>query len=218
MKLQEIIFKKPVKVLQVFRNINIYGKADKSFENRKGTMEWQSILSKSGYVSGDELFLPETFFDHNHPETGGIITLEDNNQTGKGNTPYLHSSKITGRNEEADSNRFFKTGSIAKLDIFEIKNELELFLKYDAYEVGIPERKNFKLCLLKPKVPVEIKINGKTDFSMTSGRQRVFKEQHYLFEYLGEYKYCKILKEPFAPMIKHVPEERKTVDLIKPLW
>jgi hypothetical protein len=80
MKLQEITFRRPVKIVQVFRNINIYGKADKSFENRKEAMEWKPVSSRSGYVVDNDLFLPEKFFDNNVPGNCEIITLEDNNQ------------------------------------------------------------------------------------------------------------------------------------------
>jgi hypothetical protein len=147
-----------------------------------------------------------------------MITLEDNNQQKAFTTTALQPTKIITSNNGPDSNRCFKQKNFAKIDIFEIKNDLELFLKYDRYEVGIPERENFKLCILKKNNPVEIKINGKTDFSMTSGRERIFKEQHYIFEYLGDFGSCKILKEPYESVIKRVPEERKIIDLIKPLW
>jgi hypothetical protein len=218
MKLQEITFKKPVKILQIFRNINVYGKADKSFENRKKAMEWKPVSSKSGYVIDNDLFLPEKFFDNNVAGNCEIITLEDNNQQETFSATDLQHTKMIASNNEPGFNRCFKQKSFAKIDIFEIKNDLELFLKYDSYEVGIPERKNFKLCILKINNPVEIKINGKTDFSMTSGRERIFKEQHYIFEHLGDFGSCKILKEPYESIIKRVPAERKIIDLIKPLW
>ncbi|MCX6132020.1 MAG: hypothetical protein NTX25_23555, partial [Proteobacteria bacterium] len=84
--------------------------------------------------------------------------------------------------------------------------------------VGDPKREDFKLGEVKKGKPIEIKINGKTDFSLTSRRARVFKEQTYIFNYIGDFSECKILKEPFDFTLKRLPSDRKVVDLIKPLW
>jgi hypothetical protein len=207
MKPQEINFKKPVRIIQVFRNINIYGKEEKSFELRKDAMTWKPIPSKSGYVANGELYLPEHVATHPQFSNCDIITLEDKHPS---SAPSI----------SAETNHCFSTARTNPLDIFEIrmKEELELHLKYGYFEVGIPERENFKLCTIKQNSPVEIKINGKTDASLSSRRARVFKEQYYVIEYLGDFSHCKLLKEPFETHIKHVPENRKVVDLIKPLW
>ena len=204
MKLQEFHFKKPVKILQVFKIIHIYGKADKSFENRKSEMEWKPFHSKSGSIANGKLFLPEDFIKEQYENDSLLITLED--------------EQLTGKNHSSSHNRVFKFAKTYQLDIFEIKDDLELFLKYDQWEIGIPERDNFKLAMLNEAQPVEIKINGKTDSSLTSGRERVFKEQQYIFNYLGEFQSAQLLKEPFEPVIKTIPAQRKTVDLIKTLW
>jgi hypothetical protein len=209
MKLQEIIFKKPVKLIQVFRNINIYGKEEKSFEVRKDAMTWKPILSKSGYVLENELYLPEQILQHPDFSNCDLIILEDDNSV-----QYLHFS-----NKE-QSNYCFITTRPNQLDIFELrmKEELELHLKWGYFEIGTPERKNFKLCDIKLHKPVEIKINGKTDASLSSRRARVFKEQYYVLDYIGDFPQCKLLKEPFDAVVKRVSEDRKIIDLIKPLW
>ena len=53
---------------------------------------------------------------------------------------------------------------------------------------------------------------------MSARRARVFKEQHYIFEYIGNFDKCTLLREPFEPIKKEIPADRKIVDLIKPLW
>lgn len=207
MKLREITFKKTVRIIQVFRNINIYGKEEKSFELRKDAMEWKPISSKSGYVANGELFLPEQITAHPQFLNCDIITFNDHHPSSDiSNLPEL--------------NHCFSTARKNQLAIFELrmKEELELHLHYGYFEIGIPERANFKLCTLQPNYPVEIKINGKTDASLTSRRARVFKEQYYIVEYLGDYTHCKLLKEPYDSYIKQIPETRKVIDLIKPLW
>jgi len=220
MKLQEIIFKKPVKIVQIFRNINVYGKAKKSFDDRRDEMTWRDIPSKSGYVTDNELYLPEKILDNADFKRCGLITIEDDNLSPTFSSPDLRFTTVIKGGFETIYNHCFHLNQRAKVGIFEIRNNdgLELFLQYDYYEIGIPERENFKLCDLKQNSPVEIKINGKTDFSMSSGRERVFKEQYYICEYLGDFEKCNLLREPYAPIIKQVPHNRKVADLLKPLW
>jgi hypothetical protein len=135
-----------------------------------------------------------------------LITLEDTNFVSKFNLSYVNASKSF-----TFSNRY-------QLDVFELKNDLDIHLHYDKYEVGIPARANYKLCHLDQDEPIEIKINGKIDATASRGRERMFKEQQFIFQYLGDFKKYKILREPFLPMSKIIPSKRKVVDLIKPLW
>ena len=60
MKLEQIQFRKSIKILQVFCNINYYGKTEKSFQDRKETMAWREIPSTNGHVIDNELYLPES--------------------------------------------------------------------------------------------------------------------------------------------------------------
>ena len=68
-----------------------------------------------------------------------------------------------------------------ELGIFEIAQEhdnLELHLKPDYFEIGIPASNRFRVCMLREGSPVEIMINGKTDFASGSTWDRTFLEQH----------------------------------------
>lgn len=204
MRNSRVNFKHPVCVLQVFRNINVYGKDKRSFEDRKEDMEWKEFHSKSGFVRDGQFYLPETILHLPHFQNGDLITLEDSMQ----------------QNTSEETNECFYLHHPNPLHIFELKKEEELvlLLKYGYFEVGAPKRNDFKLCELKLNEPVEIKINGKTDASLTSGRERKFKEQFYIFQFLGQFSECTILREPFVPFVKQVPRERKEVDLLKRLW
>jgi hypothetical protein len=220
MKLQEVAFNRPVRIFQVFRNIHVYDKTQKSFEDRKEAMAWQEIPSQSGWVVDNELYLPEKILQDPDFTTCNLITLEDDNPRSFALT-NLSPAKTTGTKEEQNHNRCFSLGNFINLDIFKLKRdhkELELFLQHGYFEVGIPARDNFKLCTLKKNSPVEIKINGKTESSLSARRARQFKEQHYIIDYLGDFRSCKLLREPYDPVIKQVPANRKVVDLIKPLW
>lgn len=215
MKVKEIPFKRPRMVFQVFRNINIYDKSKKSLDDRKDKLSWNTIQSYSGYVINDELHLPEQILKNPDFKVCDLITLSDDNH------PQVLTPQNSGAKAPTSSyNHCLSLIGPNKFEIFEIKKaeNLELHLRYDPFEIGIPERKNFKLCDLKKNKPVEIKINGKTDFSMASRRARVFKEQAYIIEYLGGFDKCKILKTPFNHVSKNIPTKRKVVDLLKPLW
>lgn len=204
MNISRIEFRHPVKILQVFSNVNVYGKDQKSFETRREEVKWTDFVSRSGHVKDGKLFLPESVSQQPHFQNCDLITLEDSQQ----------------ESEDAETNRCFYLHHPNPLHIFQLKKEEELVLdlKYGYFEVGTPKRNDFKLCELKLNEPVEIKINGKTDAAMASGRERKFKEQFYIFNYLGEFREAVFLKEPFAPIIKEIPRERKEVNLLKTLW
>lgn len=205
MKLPEIFFKKPAKVIQVFKKINIYGKDEKSFDLRKDLMQWNNILSKSGYIKNGEIFIPENILDKKDHQLCEIILLTDN----------ASNRDLISADEE---NQYLLPAFSWRFEIFELKKNLDIFLRYNEYEIGIPSREDFKLSTLKKGVPLEIKINGKTDFSMTAGKERKYKDQSYIFIYHGEFNKTKILKEPFQPVKKSISGERKVINLIKPLW
>lgn len=218
MKPTEILFNKPVRIIQVFRNINIYNKAKKSFEDRKEEMEWKDIPSKSGYVHNNELYLPESIQLHPAFHQCNIITLEDDNNPASlfSTSPFPNQPL----NKIPVYNRCFNLQHAIGIDIFKLKmkTDIELHLQYGYFEVGTPERENFKCCSIKMNTPVEIKINGKTDSSLSSRQDRLFKEQYYIYDYIGDFEKCKLLKEPYKPIIKQVPAIRKEVNLLKPLW
>lgn len=224
MKAASIEFARPVKVLQVFRNINIYGKPKKSLDDRKAELEWSEIPSRSGHVIDGQLFLPESIKTDPDVRSCDLITIEDDTQPQIFTPAHLQFTKVMAivsrLPQPPPTNHCFNLLRPNKLDIFELrlKDELELYLQYGYFDVGIPKRNNFKLCEVKQKQPVEIKINGKTDHSLSQGRDRLFKEQHYVFDYVGDFSSATLLREPFEATSKRVPEERKVVDLIKQLW
>ena len=205
MKLQRIEFKKPVKVIQLFKKISVYTKAEKSFELRKDEMQWNDLTSKSGYINEGELFLPESFSDKKDAHLTDLILMADNS--------------IMSNNESATpENQYFLPSPTYRFDIFEIKKNLDLFLRYNEYDIGMPKRNDFKLAALRKGISLEIRINGKSDYTMTAGKERTYKDQQYILTYHGDFNSASILKEPFNAVKKKIPAERKIVDLIKPLW
>jgi hypothetical protein len=224
MHAERIEFGRPVKVMQVFRNVNLYGKSKKSFEARRAEMQWGDIFSKSGHVIDGQLFLPASVSKDPDVRSCDLITLEDDNQEQVFSAAHLQFTKVIRFLPRLPhpplTNRFMNLTRPNKLDIFELRNEgeLELYLEHGYYTIGIPKRSNFKLCEVKLDQPVQIKINGKTDHSLSRGRERIFKEQHYVFHYLGDFSSATLQRDPFKAVHKSVPHIVKEVDLIKQLW
>jgi hypothetical protein len=220
MKSQEIGFKHTVKIFQVFRYIHNYKKSEKSFDDRKDKVDWNTVPSKSGHIFKDELYLPENILNDPRLMTCDLIMLEDD--LAPIHSQAINMTKLNGvtSNPKSANVHCLHLDRKCTFDIFEIKHKehLELHLRYGYFEVGIPTRENFKLCEIREKKPIEIKINGKIESSLTSRRARVFKEQTYIITYLGDFSQSRILKEPFSATLKKVPTNRKVVDLVKPLW
>lgn len=209
MKPQSIIFKRPFKLVQLFRNINTYGKEEKSFEDRKEKLAWKPIQSTSGYLKDDVVHLPASVLAQTNFKNCDLIILVDDNFKEKQNVFYMDENMFCFQNKSAHELGFIQL----KLD-----QKIELYLKHGYFEVGFPKRDNFKLCELIVHKPVAIKINGKRDFSAGGRRARTFVEQEYIFHYLGDFIHCEILKEPTIAVQKAIPIEYKIIDLLKPLW
>jgi hypothetical protein len=207
---QEIIFKKPVQVVQVFRMINMYGKDEKSFSDRKDKLVWREMSSGSGYVANGILYLPPGV--HNDKKFGNcdLITIEDECDV----TSQDEWKMISGKYERGN-NHCFNLHHPGQYEIFTFNNDpIEISLYYSYSYVGAPSRDNFTLAVLEKNAPVEVKVNGKLDTS----RGRYFKEQLFIFQLLGRFDRCCILNEAAKPVVKFVPPDRKLVDLLKPLW
>ncbi|RZK58434.1 MAG: hypothetical protein EOO91_08270 [Pedobacter sp.] len=209
MKSLPILSKKSFKLIQLFRNINSYGKDEKSFEDRKEKIAWKPIESTAGFVKDDVVHLPESILEQPNFEHCDLILLIDDNFQTFQNVVYT-----------SEKNLCFRNKSENKFDFLQIKldEKVELYLKPGYFEVGFPERNEFKVCELTISKPVSIKINGKRDFSLTGRRARTFIEQEYIFNYIGDFTSIQIEKEPFHSVVKNVPTEKKVIDLMKPLW
>lgn len=209
MNTEEKTLNRPVKIIQVYRYIHIYGKENKSDNNIKNTDPWIPIHSRTGQYIDGKLYISENKWASGNPVNLDLILLLDEMPSG---TSFSE--------KETESIYFLNLGHPKKWEIFELSlmDNLELHLKYDHFAIGEPSREDFKLCELKPNLPVEVKINGKLDFSLTSRRERSYKEQLYIFEYLGEVDKVMILESPISPSQKEIPSNRKIINLIKPLW
>jgi hypothetical protein len=195
--------------LQVFCNIVCYEKDEKSFADRKQKLEWRDAESVNGHVIDQQLFLPEHILAHPRLQRCSLITILDDLTI-----KHYHIWDM-------EANECLVLDVPRPLGIFNLaqKEELELHLRYEPYSTAKPKRDGFKIGDLRKGEPVEVKINGKYDHSLFgSPRARVFKEQQYIFQYIGDFTSFQVLKQPLTSIHKRIPENRKLVDLLKPLW
>jgi hypothetical protein len=207
MKEEIIKTKKSKLILQVYHNFFQYHKDMKSFSDRKEVTEWKTELnSKSAYLKDGKLILSKSDYNKDLLNCDLIILNDFNSE-----------SEIKALKQVQYFNLVWKI----KFEIFQLKkvdNQIELHLLYDYYEIGEPKRENFKLCNLEMNTPIEIKINGKLDHSLSSGRKRTYKEHCYIFHLIGETDAFELVRTPFKGSIKKIAKPLKTVDLMKKLY
>lgn len=209
MKATVVTLKKPVKILQVFSKILYYYKDEKSFADRKHKLEWQDAESVNGFVADQQLYLPEQVLAHPALHRCNVITIIDDQTIEQ----YPWREKEDNNCFVLDVPRPFGDFNLA------LAEELELHLRHQSLSIQKPSRPAYKVCDLRMGEPVEVKINGKYDHSLFgSPRARVFKEQQYIFHYIGDFTSFQVLKHPVPPIHKCIPENRKLVNLLKPLW
>lgn len=230
---QEIIKTKKAKmILQVYHNYFLYHKDMKSFADRKELTDWnKEIKSKSAYLKDGKLVLSKSDFT-SEIHNSNLIVLNDLNHSSKlknlKNSNYQQDLIESERNTYSQIRSPLKQVEYFNLDnskknfaIFQLRKVddiIELHLLYDYFEIGEPERKNFKLCNLEIDVPVEIKINGKLDHSLSSRRERTYKEHCCIFHLAGQTNEFELERSPFRGSLKKIPKPLKVVDLMKQLY
>jgi hypothetical protein len=232
---QEIIQTKKSKlVLQVYHNYFLYHKDMKSFSDRKELTKWKSkINSKSAYLEDGKLILSKSDYNPDLINCDLIILNDFNSESeieAAKNQNQRWQKDLVDFEERTDGKvwanlkqvqYFTLAESHRKFEIFQLKKvdtHIELQLLYDLYEIGEPKRENFKLCKLEMNTPIEIKINGKLDHSLSSGRERSYKEHCYIFHLIGETDEFELAREPFKGSVKQIPKPLKSLNLMKELY
>jgi hypothetical protein len=214
---ENIPLNQPVALVQLHRQLFTYGKALKSFEDRKGLSRWQDpLLSRSGHVEGGKLYLPQRIREQADFPRCNFISLEDlhprQEEVAERTSPTCYLGLEPQRNACLDLTH------PRPLHIFQLKGvdeKIEIYLRWGYFEVGEPRRDNIKLAELEAGKSVEIKINGKRDSSLTGRRERLFQEQHFIFEHLGFFTQCSLLPSAAPAVPKQLPSDRKVVDMLK---
>ena len=234
MKIESIQSKKPKLILQVYHNYIEYQKDMKSFSDRKEFTEWKNeINSKSAYLNNGRLILSKSDYNtellncdlvilndfNSESELEAIESQKKRWQKDLVSFEKRTAEKIWGKLNQVQY--FALDLNLRKFEIFQFKKvdtQIELHLFYDLCEIGEPKRENFKLCNLEMNVPIEVKINGKLDHSLSSRKERIYKEHSYIFHLIGEIDQFEFEREPFKGSVKQIPKPLKTINLMKNIY
>lgn len=233
MKQEIISTKKPKLILQVYHNYIQYTKEQKSFNDRKEETLWKkNTVSKSGIIKDDTLVIPKKAYTEKLHHCDIVILNDFNRKDALLQEKKRWKNDLIVSKEKPDGTTTktlqyiqyysFIKNNAGSFQIFQFKkknaSDIEVHLLYDLFEIGRPTRENFKLCNLELNVPIEIKINGKLDHTLSHSGKRIYKEHCYIFHLLGERNEFELLREPFEGVTKKIPNPKKTINLFKPLY
>lgn len=215
--------------IHIFKKQANIPKPNYTVEMRKAFAKWpKSIMSEIGQIIDDRILLPECYIDTIDSKQTGAIIIQDTIDFNE-KQPEL---KIISFNEndkikKQNSNllTFGNQNSVWIFELFAIEKtalgKLELHLKYEnnKYSIGEPKRNDQKLFELEKGKPIEVKINGKSDTTMSAGKQRNYSEFDYIIEYLGEVNSISFEAPNRIRVERIIPQViEKTIDLRKILY
>jgi hypothetical protein len=216
-------------VIQIFTNSYIYDKEYKNYDSRKEYVEWKTELQSKSFV-GKKVKINKNGYENRTGIIKNLVILIDNNynsfedflQLKRLNKEYCNDIESSKKiyNKQSQKTQNLMLGNLGKhkleIDIFKLRldENIELFINWDYWKIGNPIRENFKIAELKENQPINIKIDGKRDFSMSKGKKRTFIENNYIIEYKGIINEIEISKdnETFA---KKIPTNMKEINLMK---
>lgn len=221
----DILFSKEKHVLEIFYNQIVYTKNERGFQNHNSSkFHWpQSIKSNAGFVNQQTLFLPKNSDTVDSIEKCDLLIITDYHpEFSRSRIGLLKEQGFIDRRGAFVHNHYL----VAKhqqayygILKFIVQNPLRIHLEYDLWGVGIPKRDNFLIANVLQDKKVRILINGKNDFSMSSRRERTYKEQDFLLHYHGAVNGCKLMDDKEITKDKPVVlENYRNIDLRKTLF
>lgn len=205
-KPKEIELKRPLRVIQVYRNACLFQKGDLALGQNRDFLRWPEKSSSTGFVSNGVLRLMQPFEELTRINQYDLVLLFDDfsDDPDRRERSWLEKPCV-----------FKQAASQINLRFLRLKpkeERFEIFLSGSDLS-GWPKRESRKLCELQTGSPVGIKINGKMD----GYHQRYYIEEQFVLEDLGKLQTIQI-----APLqesvLKKVPEPVKRVDLRELLW
>ena len=195
----QVLFRKPVEILEVWRSKRLHLKNDMPPDLRRGPLDWTPFDSPFGAVTGDGLFLNHSVAEGIDARATRVLLLVSDHPSTNNYSYYP-----AGCSAQANPHH-------VKLDVFAVdpREDWPVLLIPPTYVR--PVRKAFQVASLQPGETVELRLNGKSD----GYHQRMYLEWSYLLRRSGPFQVATFQDGPFRV---DPAAERRVVDLRKPLW
>lgn len=198
-----------IDVFQIYKIVKQFAKPEYNTESRADFFNIQEqIISHNGFLDANTLYLPIEKKADPKIQESKLLIIQDFI-----NPDYSHLTR--GLNHFA----FNDTKIPRVFEIFKIKNtensNYELFLNYSGNElfIGVPKRLDHKIAEVKINQSISYKINGKSDFTLTAGKQRTFTELEYIITFIGVANHIEFKDLNQIECIKQIPAKPiKTID------
>lgn len=190
-------------VIQIYKSVHRFEKPNYTTETRKKLNQWpDSIISRIGYLEDGRLVLPAGIEIPDLNQTG-LILLQDiispnPYQTHAANQPLIGLSRPWRQCSFELLN--LKSNGEASFDLY-------LDYTHNRMQIGIPERADHKIAELTAQKPVRYQVNGKSDGTLTRGRQRTYMEFDYVLQYLGQADRIEVMDLSKIEKRKSIPIE-----------
>ncbi len=174
-------------VFQVYKSSKFFTKSNYTPENRKLFSEiGDSFDFKHGYVEKNTLFLAFEFENSPPIKTADLIIIQ-HTMNGLNKMPTIDLISL----RQLNTPKSYELFKIKKTDHGTYTIELD----YAAHsgKIGIPKREKHKVFDLKLSQEMRYKLNGKSDFTLTRGKERTFHEFDFIIEWTGTAKNIEIL-------------------------
>jgi len=169
--------------IQVYKSVRRFTKANYNPSSRSQFAVWENeFFSKAGYWKEGTLYLNAMARTNISLENKELIILQEE--------PKLKAQEPTTQ-EVGELHSFQQLTAPQAYEIFYIKRSekgFSIHLNYDDHSmnIGIPKRSNHKIADLRRGEAIRYRINGKSDFSLSRGKERSFTELDYIIYYQGE--------------------------------
>lgn len=225
-----------IDIFQVYKKHAHFVKSNYNDKVRKSFLNWDNELtSKNGFIDKHILYLPAE--EKNNPliANSSVIIIQDiigystfnNEQTLKKQKlpEWFINDRISSIKERNPERILFQGGKKSwQFEIFNIeKNEdsefkLDFLYGLNKTYIGEPKREDHQIAKLTIDQPVRFSVNGKSDSTMTGGKERTYCEFDYIIEYVGSIDSIEFLAPSQLSKVKKIPKPIKTIDERKILY